>query len=48
MITLRKKVLVLASAIMVTLALIVLPGCSKKPATGTKPAPKKDLKTGME
>jgi hypothetical protein len=36
MTTLRQKVLVLVSAIVVTLALVVLPGCSKKTPTPTK------------
>jgi hypothetical protein len=51
MTTLRQKVLVLVSAIVVTLALVVLPGCGKK-AAPTK-APAKTSKTnkaakGME
>jgi uncharacterized lipoprotein YajG len=33
MITLRRKVIVWVSAIVVTLALVVLPGCSKKETT---------------
>jgi hypothetical protein len=47
MTTLRQKVLVVVSAIVVTLALIVLPGC-KKSTTPTKTAPKKDITKGME
>ncbi|MCX5645867.1 MAG: hypothetical protein NTZ17_14495 [Phycisphaerae bacterium] len=37
MTTLRQKVLVLVSAIVVTLALVVLPGCGKKTPAPTKP-----------
>ncbi len=52
MTSLRQKVLVLVSAIMVTLALVVLPGCGSKKPTPTKSptkAPAKDkTKTGME
>jgi hypothetical protein len=50
MITLRRKVLVWVSAIVVTLALLGLPGCGKKPEsskagkTGTAPAKKKAMK----
>ena len=53
MTTLRKKVLVLVSAIVVTLAIVVLPGCGKKespvqkkPAAGAKA--KKDITKGMD
>ncbi len=46
MTTLRQKVLVVVSAIVVTLALIVLPGCAKKQPTKT--TPKKDITKGME
>lgn len=52
MTSLRQKVLVWVSAIMVTLALVVLPGCgSKKPTptkTTTKTGAKKDATKGME
>jgi len=51
MTTLRKKVLVLVSAIVVTLAIVVLPGCAKKePAPGTTKTPpaKKDITKDME
>jgi uncharacterized lipoprotein YehR (DUF1307 family) len=48
MTTLRKKVLVLVSAIVVTLALVVLPGCGKKEGTPKKVTPKKDITKGME
>jgi hypothetical protein len=52
MTSLRQKVLVLVSAIMVTVALVVLPGCgSKKPTTTkstTKTGAKKDATKGME
>ncbi len=48
MTSLRRKVLVLVSAIVVTMALIVLPGCKKSGTTSTKPAPKKDITKGME
>ena len=48
MTTLRQKVLVLVSAIVVTLALVVLPGCGKKDNGVKKPAPKKDITKGME
>jgi hypothetical protein len=44
MTTLRQKVLVLVSAIVVTLAIVVLPGCSKKTTTPTK-SPTKQSKT---
>jgi hypothetical protein len=52
MTTLRQKVIVLVSAIVVTLALVVLPGCKKnepaktvkKPAAGAK----KDAASKME
>jgi hypothetical protein len=47
MTTLRRKVLVLVSAIVVTMALIVLPGCKKDNAKKA-PAPKKDITKGME
>jgi hypothetical protein len=46
MTTLRQKVLVVVSAIVVTLALLVLPGCKKD--TTKAPAPKKDITKGME
>lgn len=49
MTTLRRKVLVLVSAIVVTLALVVLPGCKKD--TGKTPAKtpaKKDITKGIE
>jgi len=46
MTTLRQKVLVMVSAIVVTLALIVLPGCGK---SEPKKAPvKKDITKGIE
>ncbi len=45
MTTLRKKVLVLVSAIVVTLAIVVLPGCGKKEPAPTK-SPTKQSKTG--
>ncbi len=48
MTSLRQKVLVLVSAIVVTLALIVLPGCGKKDTATKKPAPKKDITKGIE
>ncbi len=48
MITLRRKVLVLVSAIVVTMALIVLPGCKKSGTTPTKTPAKKDITKGME
>jgi type IV pilus biogenesis protein CpaD/CtpE len=51
MTTLRQKVLVLVSAIVVTLALVVLPGCAKKQSPTTKkPATTKTDKAikGME
>jgi hypothetical protein len=51
MTTLRRKVLVLVSAIVVTLALVVLPGCGKKDSPTKKPAPtktKKDITKGIE
>lgn len=51
MTTLRKKVLVVVSAIVVTLAIVVLPGCAKKePAPGAKKAEstKKDITKEME
>jgi len=49
MTTLRQKVLVVVSAIVVTMALIVLPGCKKADTTKktTKPAGK-DVTKGME
>jgi hypothetical protein len=52
MTTLRRKVLVLASAIVVALAIVVLPGCAKKNAAPAK-SPAKQSKTdkavkGME
>jgi len=46
MTTLRRKVLVLVSAIVVTLALIVLPGCGK--SEPKKVTPKKDITKGIE
>jgi hypothetical protein len=46
MTTLRRKVLVLVSAIVVTLALVVLPGCAKKEPA--KAPVKKDITKGME
>lgn len=49
MTTLRRKALVLVSAIVVTLAIVVLPGCKKDTGSGTKtPAPKKDITKDME
>ena len=49
MTTLRRKVLVLVSAIVVTLALVVLPGCKKDTAkTPAKTPAKKDITKGME
>ena len=53
MMTLRQKVLVLVSAIVVTLAIVVLPGCAKKEAApgAKKPAgakSKKDITKGIE
>jgi uncharacterized lipoprotein YehR (DUF1307 family) len=52
MTTLRQKMLVVVSAIVVTLAIVVLPGCGKKEPTPTtkKPAAgsKKDITKGME
>jgi hypothetical protein len=51
MTSLRQKVLVLVSAIMVTLALVVLPGCGSKktPAPAKKTTTgAKDKKPGME
>lgn len=45
--TLRQKVLVVVSAIVVTLAIVVLPGC-KKDTTPTKAPVKKDITKGME
>lgn len=54
MMTLRRKVLVLVSAIVVTLALVVLPGCKREGTGGTKPkqttptSAKKLPTTGME
>ena len=44
MTTLRRKVLVLVSAIVVALAIVVLPGCKKEPVAPTK-APAKESKT---
>jgi predicted small lipoprotein YifL len=46
MTTLRRKVLVVVSAIVVTMALIVLPGCGKKEPA--KAPAKKDITKGME
>jgi len=46
MTSLRRKVLMLVSAIVVTLALIVLPGCGK--SEPKKAAPKKDITKGIE
>ncbi len=46
MTTLRQKVLVVVSAIVVTMALLVLPGCKKTETK--KAAPKKDITKGME
>jgi hypothetical protein len=46
MATLRQKVLVVVSTIVVTLALVVLPGCGKQEPKKT--APKKDITKGME
>jgi len=50
MTTLRQKVLVLVSAIVVTMALLVLPGCKKPADTTKKPAAPagKDVTKGME
>jgi hypothetical protein len=50
MTTLRQKVLVWMSAIVVTLALVVLPGCGKKegPAPKKVEKAKKDITKGME
>jgi predicted small lipoprotein YifL len=47
MTTLRQKVLVVVSTIVVTLALVVLPGCGKK-EPAKKPVPKKAPTNGME
>ena len=46
MTTLRQKVLVVVSTIVVTLALVVLPGCGKQEPKKT--APKEDVTKGME
>jgi outer membrane biogenesis lipoprotein LolB len=50
MTTLRQKVLVLVSAIVVTLAIVVLPGCAKKAPVSPKQTQKKsiDKKAGIE
>jgi len=45
MITLRQKVLVLVSAIVVTLAIVVLPGCAKKEKTEKTTTTTKTTKT---
>jgi hypothetical protein len=47
MTTLRQKVLVAVSAIVVTLALVLLPGCGKETPKKTA-TPKKPPATGME
>jgi hypothetical protein len=49
MTSLRRKVLVLVSAVVVTLALVVLPGCgSKSPTPKKTTTTKKDVTKGME
>jgi hypothetical protein len=53
MTTLRRKVLVLASALMVTLALVVLPSCARKTTptttkTGAKTSKMDKILKGME
>jgi len=48
MTTLRQKVLVVVSAIVITLSFVVLPGCSKKPATTKAPAKKSATDKAMK
>jgi hypothetical protein len=47
MTTLRQKVLVVVSAIVIALSFVVLPGCAKKEPAKKAPV-KKDITKGME
>ncbi len=48
MTTLRQKVLVVVSAVVITMAFVVLPGCAKKPVTPKAPEKKSATDKAMK